>query len=272
MSISLLARSAFVARVFAVCLSVSIATLSGAASAAPTRDLEAKAVAEYEAGNFSEAVRLFEAAFEEGGDPNLLYNIGRVYEEAGKLEEAIEYYDRFVHAEGVGLDTRVVASERLSQLKKVVGQDEPAAQAPPAQAETDEPSRPTASSASSPVGDEAEPNAKPGRAMAISGYVLLAVGVPALVAGGVFGGLALQRNERLQNEQLDDPTRVQDQGRRQALTADVLVPLGATLALTGLTLVLVNASRARARTARLGPAIGPAIGSAGTGVVLSGRF
>ena len=232
-------------------------------------ELEAQAVEAYEGGDFDEAARLFEAAYDASGDPNLLYNIGRVHEEAGKLELAIEYYDRFIHAEGVGLDTRVVASERLSQLRKVVGEEpppepavEPKEEAPPEDDGVD------ATPAAGPTDDGDQERRD--RGLLIGGSVLLATGGAMAIVGGVMGGLALRTDDRLQTQELDDPVGTQEQGQRQALSADILIPVGAVFAVSGLALLVVRGVRKRNDARGVAMSVGATRGSASVGV--RGRF
>lgn len=231
-------------KVFALgtALSLAVLPIHPAMAFEPTGDeLEAQAIEAYEAGDFDEAARLFEAAYEASGDPNILYNTGRVYEEAGKLEEAIEYYDRFIHAEGVGLDSRMVASERLSRLRKVVGVEEP--DETPEAKPTPEPVEPTPEPVEPPVDDGGTQESDKG--LLIGGTVLLATGGAMAIVGGVMGGLALRTDDRLQTQYLEDPVGAQEQGRNQALAADILIPVGAAFAVSGLALLIVRGVRRR---------------------------
>ncbi len=257
-------RASHALRTLALLAAVATATPVTARAAEPSsvEQLEAEAVAAYEAGDFDEAASLFEQAFDASGDPNLLYNAGRVYEEAGKLEKAIEYYERFVHAEGVGLDTRVVASERLSQLKKIVGNDAEPDDADATPDEAAAPPEPT------PADDGGKP---PSKTMVIAGSVLVGVGAPVALAGAVLGGLALRNNDRLETQELDDPSAAQRNGQRQALAADIMVPLGSVLAVTGISLLVVNAVR-KAKASENRAALTPSISRGHAGFVLQGRF
>lgn len=228
-------------------LSVAALPVQPALAFAPSAsgdELEAQAIEAYEGGDFAGAAKLFEAAYDANGDPNLLYNIGRVHEEAGKLELAIEYYDRFIHAEGVGLDSRMVASERLSRLRKVLG-----VEAPPEEPEepeaTEEPPEPKPKPPTQTDDTDDEAEQRRDRGMLIGGTVLLATGGAMAIVGGVMGGLALRADDRLQTQLLDDPVGTQEQGKRQALTADVLIPVGAAFAVSGLALLVVRGVRRR---------------------------
>ena len=235
----------FALAILGMALSVAAVPVQPAMALEPSGDeLEAQAIEAYEAGNFERAAKLFEAAYDADGDPNLLYNIGRVHEEAGKLELAIEYYDRFIHAEGVGLDSRMVASERLSRLRKVLGVEAPP-EGPVVSEDAGEPAEP----APKPTQQVDEPDdaaeQRRDRAMLIGGTVLLASGGTMAIVGGVMGGLALRTDDRLQTQRLDDPVGTQEQGKRQALTADILIPVGAAFAVSGLALLVVRGVRRR---------------------------
>ena len=255
-------------------LSVAALPVQPARAFAPTgEELEAQAIEAYEGGNFEQAAKLFEAAYDANGDPNLLYNIGRVHEEAGKLERAIEYYDRFIHAEGVGLDSRMVASERLSRLRKVLGiEAQPEAPDEPEEPEDAEQPRDlkveTPAQPEDDVDDEAAQRRD--RGMLIGGSVLLATGGAMAIVGGIMGGLALRTDDRLQTQQLDDPIGTQEQGKRQALTADVLIPVGAAFAVSGLALLVVRGVRRRNDSRNVSMTVGGTPQSAAVG--LRGRF
>lgn len=264
-----------------LCVGLSLPLLGAPSHAraanAPTEnanELEAKAVEAYDAGRYVDAIELFKAAFDANGNPNYLYNIGRVYEESGQLEQAIIYYDRFIHAEGVGLDTRMVASERLGQLKKITGQADKETPPPAQPDDTTSPPPKEPVEESPPDGGrqpDEQPDERPGKALVISGSILLGVGAPVAVAGAVLGGMALGTNDRLESEQLADPIETQKNGRNQALAADILVPVGAALAVTGIALLVVHGVRkSRSRAGRT--AIAPLFGRTQAGVSLVGRF
>ena len=78
--------------------------------------LSEQAIEKFQAKDYTGAVALFEQAYSIDPQPNYLFNIGRVYEEAGDLEKAVEYYAKFVKQPGVDLDSRKVANERLKVL------------------------------------------------------------------------------------------------------------------------------------------------------------
>lgn len=69
---------------------------------------------------YDAAVALFEQAYALNPEPNILFNIGRIYEEAGKLEDAIVYYERFVTDPQVDLDSRQKALRRRDVAREIV--------------------------------------------------------------------------------------------------------------------------------------------------------
>ena len=89
-------------------------------SGAQTEDIDDAARAAYEARDYDTAIDLFERALEDTGDPNYLFNIGRVHEEAGRLEPAVAFYERFLDQPGVALEARAATLERVKVLRGVL--------------------------------------------------------------------------------------------------------------------------------------------------------
>src|SRR5690606_1047944 len=103
--------------------------------------LSASAVEAFEAKDYDTAIELFEKAYDADPNPNYLFNIGRVFEEKGDLQSAIDRYERFVKSPGVDLESRKFANERLRVLREIVaGEDEakkPSGETTPAGPQTD---------------------------------------------------------------------------------------------------------------------------------------
>jgi len=59
---------------------------------------QAAGSAAFEAGQFEKAANLFKDAFDISPRGNLLFNIGLSYEQAGDVEQAVQFYERFVQA------------------------------------------------------------------------------------------------------------------------------------------------------------------------------
>jgi hypothetical protein len=228
--------------------------------------LSEQAIEKFQAKDYEGAVALFEKAYGIDPNPNYLFNIGRVYEEAGNLEKAVEFYARFVKQPGVDLDSREVALDRLKVLRSILEEttekppdepkdepkDDPVVEAPPPQP---------------PVDEDAQRKKKNIR---IAGFVLLGVGAGALIGGGVAGGLA-QSDHNKANAVTDpaDGVPLLDSSKTKALASNVLFGVGGALALTGVILVAVGFSKPKT-TSRV--ALVPSFGPRGGGVNFSLRF
>ena len=198
-----------------------------------------EASAAFDAGDFDGAIAAFERAYATKPDPRFLYNIGRIHEEAGQLDQAVVYYRRFVAEPGVELEQRDRASQRIEVLTRIRPSLEPTSPPVP-------PPRVSAPEAP-PQRDDARagPNA-PGRAMRNTGIGLLAGGAAMLVASALTGTFARSTESELQRE--DNPVRrrdLVDRGQSLALTTDIVMSLGAALAIVGTVLTATGATRMR---------------------------
>ena len=205
-----------------------------------TDALNAAAVERFQNKDYEGAVELFERAYSIDSQPNYLFNIGRVYEESGKIDKAVEYYQRFVQSPGVDLESREIALERLRVLreiqKEITGPEKP----PPDQVEPEpEPEGPS----NDPPVDDGEAPRKLSK-LEIAGYSVLGVGGAALIIGGVFGGLALSQQSELDTQMsFENRQEVISSGTTNALVADILFISGGALAVTGLIMALVGRSK-----------------------------
>ncbi len=238
--------------------------------AAPDEEVEAivaQAVEKFQAKEYEEAGALFEQAYEVSPEPNYLFNIGRVYEQAGNLEKAVEFYGRFVKLPEVDLGAREVALDRLRVLRGVLEETKPKEDPvePPADDPTDPPVEPDP-----PADDPDDDGPKKPDGMRIAGFVLLGVGVGAVGTGGAFGGLALQRESDLNTlntlETRDDAV---DKGKRNALIADVMFGVGGAMVVTGVVLVALSYSKKR-RGQRA--SVAPTMSRYGAGLAAKVRF
>jgi tetratricopeptide (TPR) repeat protein len=223
--------------------------------------LSAAAVERFEAKDYDGAVALFEQAYAADPNPNYLFNIGRVYEEKGDLENAVVYYQRFVGEPGVDIESRQSATDRLKVLREALAQLE--AEEEPKDEPKDEGTEPVVDQP--PVTDEDDERAaKRKKALRITGYSLMGVGGVGLILGGVFGGLA-QRSVKDADADpfVDRQEAFRDRARTQARVADAMFITGGVLAATGLVLVLATLGRKKAagsdvsRKAMWSPVVGP---------------
>ncbi len=231
---------------------------------------EQEAIAAFEAGRYEDAVSNFKQAYELDQNPNILFNIGRVYEEAGDLEAAVDFYKQFISKPGVSLDNRKFALERIDVLEQIVAKTKPVEDEPEQPVEPPPPAVEDPAPAQPEIDAGVDADNERRRKQRIGGYVLLGVGAASLIGGGVVGGLASSTQTELADT--SDPARrveLVEQGDSRALTADVLFITGGTLALVGL-IVTLTALPKRGDKGRT--ALAPSFGRDGGGVVLRHRF
>lgn len=245
-------------------------------TATPEQNSEAEALSDQavEAFNdkrYDESIDLFEQAYALNSNPNYLFNIGRVYEEKGDLQQAVSHYQRFVSQPGVDLDSREAATARLKVLREALRQLEEEKQE---EAEKAAPPEPTPITDEGPTDDEPRPDRK--RGQRIAGYVLLGAGGAGLIVGGVLGGLASTKASDADNaEFVDDALRMRDDARRQARAADAMFITGGVLAAAGLVLVLTTLGKKKDSASASTPSrwvLAPAASPTSAGAALHGRF
>ena len=160
-----------------------------------------------------------------------------MYEEAGNIPKAVEFYDRFVNSKNVALEDRKLAVERLEVLRPIADaqkQEEEQAEEPegtedPVQPEVDE--GPT----------EPEGPTKKQKTLRIAGFVTLGVGVAALGAGAGLGVVARNRDESIADEpDIGSKREMADRARSAGITADVLYGVGGAAVVTGVVLVVLG--------------------------------
>ena len=239
------------------------------------------AIEAFNGGDLPGAIASFEKAYEADPSPAYLFNIGRVYEEMGELENALEYYERFARQPHLTLEERERAGERIDVLRRLVGeqtQDDDGGEEDAGEDDLDDggdepPTEPTGPD------DTAGPE-RSGRGLIIAGSTLLGVGAAVALGGGLgFGFVARDRSDQVDAvEQGDNPeglslSEIEDldaEGRTFEIWQIVTVAAGGALAVTGVSLLavgLVRRGKAK-RTAFVQPSVGPRFG----GVVVRARF
>lgn len=228
--------------------------------------LSDQAIAKFQAKDYEGAVALFEQAYAIDPAPNYLFNIGRVYEEAGNLEKAVEFYAKFVKLPGVDLDSRGVALERLKVLRSILVET---TEKPPEDKPEDKPEEPVVEPPPpEPVVDQDAQRKR--KALRGAGFGLLGVGAAALIGGGVAGGLAQSDNNKA-GEVTDpaDGVPLLDSSQTKSLAANVLFGVGGAFVLTGVILVAVGFSKPQPASR---VALAPSFGPRGGGVTFRLRF
>ena len=230
--------------------------------------LSDEAVEAFKAKDYDTAVAKFERAYELDPQPNYKFNIGRVYEEKGDLQNAVKYYQEFVQSPGVDIQSREAATARLKVLRQALQElREEEAKA----REAKEPTTPaTDAAADQPPVDDATKARK--RKLRIAGYSLIGVGGVGLVIGSVFGGLALSKSNQAKDEPLvDEKISLRQEAKSRAAVADGMLITGGVLAGVGLILVLSTLGKGkRAKASAWIPAT--SVGPQGASLSWSTRF
>lgn len=228
--------------------------------------LSDQAIEKFQAKDYDGAVALFEQAYSIDPAPNYLFNIGRVYEEAGNLEKAVEFYAKFVKQPGVDLDSREVALERLKVLRAIV---EETTEKPPEE-EPEQPEEEPVVDAPPPEPAVDQDAVRKRKVMRGVGFGLLGVGAAALIGGGVAGGLAQgDYNKAGEAATPSDNLDLLGSSQTKSLAANVLFGIGGAFVLTGVILVAVGFTKPKP-TSRV--ALAPSFGPRGGGVSFRLRF
>lgn len=234
---------------FAASLGLSSIPASAAGPSGSGPVTEERAVELFEAGRYEEAIDIFQTLYDRGGSPNFLYNIARIYEDDGKLAEALDYYERFVHARGAGLEERKLASERAAALRQILESsgekqaDEPAPTTPEPEPQ------PQPRTETQPLDDTPPDDERTTSRLAIAGYTVLGLGAVTVGAGGIVAALALSDDRSLTSGPVrDDAPDLQEKGARKALTADILFGVGGVLVVSGIAMVVADVVKKRRNT------------------------
>ncbi|MCB9751253.1 MAG: tetratricopeptide repeat protein [Myxococcales bacterium] len=246
--------------------------------------LRTQAIERFNAKDYDAAINLFERAYAVEPRPSFIFNVGRVYEEKGDYERAIERYTRFLEEPGVPLEARTTASERIKSLREIVEttkdpDTEPERDPDRPRGDAQDPDHaPDPDDAQDPDPGEHPPDppddrARPGRGMRIAGVTLLGVGAAALGTGIGFGVVTAQQHGEL--EQLTTPSEREPlaaTGTRNALLADILIVSGGALLAAGIVLTAIGYTRKPATQRARAWRITPALGRGSAGLVLRGAF
>jgi tetratricopeptide (TPR) repeat protein len=188
---------------------------------------------QYRRGRFLESAAEFEAAHALSPRPELLYNIYIAYRDGGDLESAARSLRQLLETDPLPatldrehLGARLEALE--DQIRERREREERANQTP----------------APEPEPEPTPPPPPPSAGPWAPGFAIAGAGAALVVAGAVMGGVALSMYSDVTARCVDGVCPADTEGDRatgQALTitTDVLVPLGAVAAATGLLLAFV---------------------------------
>lgn len=209
------------------------------------RELTALGNAKFEEGDYDAAAQAFIDAYAIRQVSNILYNVGRIYEEGGRLSDALTYFERFVKAPKVEKEARADALERIQTIKAVLALEDARKDVEPVEV------------AEAPPLPSPKPQA-PDRTLA---YTLLGVGGAALGTSLVFGILAAGEFDTFETANAlsvrEDAAR---SGKTYSLVSDSLLVSG---------LILVGVGTGLFLTADVGDsevAIAPYVGADEVGV------
>ncbi|HFE46414.1 MAG TPA: tetratricopeptide repeat protein [Nannocystis exedens] len=226
----------------------SLAQAAGPAAEESFATLTEQASEKYTEGDYDGSIALFERAYALNPEPNILFNIGRIYEEAGNYEDAIVYYERFISEPQVDLEAKQVALDRrdLAQAVVDIQNKDKKGKEPPPETTTEptetEPTDPVVPVTDPPSTEEPveETAPKKPRNLRPVGYVLLGTGAAALIGGVVVGGLAKGEERKFQAAtNKPDADAAKARGTKLAPAADGLFIAGGLLATAGIVMLLV---------------------------------
>ena len=199
-------------------------------------------------GNYSEAAKLYQLAYQVIPDPRIHYSLARVLHKDGREAEARPYYQKFIESALDDPQQKDKARQFLEQIPP------PASSVSPGTAPTGA-SDPTASSraapppASAPSTTETAP-AVNRRFPAVAG-AMLATGGATILCGIIVGGLALGLNKSIVATDAKYDLALFDRGTAYNRAAIALDVIGGTLLVGGATWGIVWAVRNKRRVTPL---------------------
>lgn len=223
--------------------------------------------------DFAGALSAFEQASELDPHPTDLFNMGRIREEMGELEMALQQYEEFVSQPKVPLEERAAAAERIQVLRQVIEQVAPEEESPQPRGANEDPFA------------DRGPEPEQYRKQVITGIALTSVGAAIAIGGGVGFGISARRNSDrvadLSDGRNPDRLSLREAEDLEALGRDfetlqiVSLATGGTMAIVG-TVLLATGLRRRARSRREArvrlEAVGPALSAQRLGLQTSWRF
>lgn len=206
----------------------------------------------YAEKDYEGAIAAFKKAYEtQPSEPNILYNIGRLYEKTGDFESAIDYYERFVNEPDIDIDARQDAVARIKTLREVLKMREEKEK--PADKEKPEEKEKLEETDKTVVVTPPQPEPTPERKLGLP-ITFLALGGASLAAGGAFTYLTNQSSQAAEDATtLEDLRTANDQGTTRALLADSFFVAGGVLAAVGVVFLVRSGSSDSEGKAQLSP-------------------
>ncbi len=191
---------------------------------AKVEDLARRARIFYQEGRYDRAVAIYLEAYRIIPAAATLYNVAHIYDR--KLDEpdlAIDFYRRYIRSTDADPKAVERATKRIGEIKEKQASDKLELPVPPIQFDPPPPIRQTTRTTSS---------------WTVVGSIAIGIGGAAIVGGAVFGAFAKENEERFHDIDESDRQALRDEGKVQALTADILFGVGIAVAATGVVLIL----------------------------------
>ncbi|MEQ8460369.1 MAG: tetratricopeptide repeat protein [Sandaracinaceae bacterium] len=251
---------------------VALVSASFASSASAQSDLEharevfERGTAYYENQNYALALQAFRESYDLlDGHPRqalILFNVGRCYEELGRIRDARDAYRRYLREAADDAENRQQVEERLRELETRVEMDEGAIEHRDSSDASDSEST-EASAESGPSAAESG-----GGGLMTAGIVVTAIGGAGLASFGIFGGLALGEYGTLESQCGGSCTDAEVSTlSTYNVVADVSLAIGLAGVVAGTVLIILGAGDdgADTQTARLVPWVSPTAAGAAVG-------
>jgi tetratricopeptide (TPR) repeat protein len=206
---------------------------------------------------YLDAAREYEAAFESKNDPALLFNIGQAYRFGGDYPKAIAAFKSFLRRLPEA-ENRAEVETRIAELQKLIDEQKRNQQAPPSgtlrpgetpAVESAPASTPSTVAATPPIAESEtnQPSPQRARTKLFAGIGAAAVGVAAVVVGGVFEGLAKSKSDSLTNSAPGTVFNPADQRsiKTYETAGPILLGIGGAAIVTGAVLAIVGARERR---------------------------
>jgi hypothetical protein len=94
-----------------------LTTLSANPTPKEVESLIRQGQAQYQKGHYAEAAATLQKAYEKQPLARLLYNIARAFEKAGDIDQAVNYYQQYVDAQGTEVELMRKASHAIVDLR-----------------------------------------------------------------------------------------------------------------------------------------------------------
>ena len=189
-------------------------------------ELAARSAESYKRGEYQVAVAQLRQAYALYPQPNLLYNLGRSLEKLGDAKGAIDAYEQYLSTADAIPDREAIA-KRVAALKAELPAEAVEKPPPPEKQPADEVVH---------AGGPAQQQQQQPRARStVAPWLTISAGVVIGGGGGALAAYAIDRHDAaLRASTGVAAQRLQQTAQKSALAANVLVPVGAVIAVVGI--------------------------------------